>query len=75
MLVSASADETLKIWDLKTKQEIRTFSAHQGKIYSVAVSSDTKHIISGGQDRIVRLWCLRTGELLSCFEGHSDFIK
>ncbi len=74
MLVSGSYDETLKIWDLKTYQEIRTLSGHEDCIYSVAVSADTKHIISGGEDKIVRLWCFHTGKLLSCFEGHSDDI-
>ncbi|CAB3988839.1 WD repeat, partial [Paramuricea clavata] len=71
MLVSASWDGTLKIWDAKKHKEIHTLRGHEGKIYSVAVSSDTKRIISGGQDMIMRLWCFHTGELLSCFEGHS----
>ena len=74
MLVSGSHDGTLKIWDLKTYQEIRTLSGHKGWIKSVAVSADTKHIISGGDDNIVRLWCFHTGKLLSCFEGHSGYI-
>ena len=74
MLVSGSWNETLKIWDLKTYQEIRTLSGHEGGIKSVAVSADTKHIISGGEDMIVRLWCFHTGKLLSYFEGHSDDI-
>ena len=74
MLVSGSWDGTLKIWDLKTYQEIRTLSAYQSLINSVAVSADTKHIISGGEDKIVRLWCFHTEKLLSCFEGHSNSI-
>ena len=74
MLVSASLDGTLKIWDAKKHIIIRTLSGDKGKIYSVAVSSDTKRIISGGEDRIMRLWCFHTGELLSCFEGHSNAI-
>ena len=74
MLVSGSHDD-LRIWDLKTYQEIRTLSGHNRGIYSVAVSADTKHIISGGYDKIVRLWCFHTGKLLSCFEGHSSDIR
>ena len=75
MLVSASGDKTLKIWDLQTYQEIRTLGGHQGEVYSAVVSPDTKHIISGGQDMIVRLWCFHTGKLLFCFKGHSQSIR
>ena len=73
--MSSSYDGTLKIWDVEKHQEIRTLSGHQGGIYGLAVSPDMKHIISGGRDMIVRLWCFHTGELLSCFEGHSAVIK
>ncbi len=75
MLVSASGDKTLKIWDLRTCQDVRTLSGHESDIYSVAVSPDTKHIISGGLDMIVRLWCFHTGELLFCFNGHSQSVR
>ena len=75
MLVSASGDKTLKIWNLTTYREIRTLSGHQGEVYSVAVSLDCKHVISGGQDMIVRLWCFCTGRLIFCFKGHSQPIR
>ena len=73
MLVSASEDRTIKIWDLETHQEIRTLG-HESSVNSVAVSDDKKHIISGDVRGIVRLWC-HTGKLISCFEGHTDEIR
>ena len=75
MLVSASADKTLKIWDLRTFEEVRTLTGHQNDIYSVAVSPDTKHIVSGGLDMIVMLWCFHTGELLFSYRGHSQSVR
>ena len=75
MLVSASRDRTIKIWDLETYQEIRTLEGHEGSVESVAVSDDKKYIISGGYDKIVRLWCFHTGKLISCFEGHTRGIR
>ncbi len=75
MLVSASGDKTLKIWNLTTYQQIRTLSGHQDEIYSVAVSLDCKHVISGGKDMVVRLWCFHTGRLIFCFKGHSQSIR
>ena len=75
MLVSASWDRTIKIWDLETYQEIRTLEGHEIRVYSVAVSDDKKHIISGDFYGIVRLWCFHTGKLISCFEGHTKIIR
>ena len=75
MLVSASRDGIIKIWDLERNQEIRALEGHIGWVNSVAVSDDKKCIISGGLDRIVRLWCFHTGKLISYFKGHTDRIR
>ena len=75
MLVSASEDRTIKIWDLETYQEIRTLEGHKDDVRSVAVSDDKKHIISGDFRGIVRLWCFHTGKLISCFEGDTSEIR
>ena len=75
MLVSASRDRTIKIWDLETYQEIRTLEYHENLVNSVAVSDDKRHIISGDIGGIVRVWCFHTGKLISCFEGHTDGIR
>ena len=75
MLVSSSYDRTIKIWDLKTYQEIRTLEDHEDYFLRVAVSDDIKHIISGDTHDIVRLWCFHTGKLISCFVGHTNEIR
>ena len=76
MLASASKDGTIKIWDLKTYQEVRTFRDRESSwVCSLAVSLNRKHVVSGDIDGIVRLWCFDTAELLVCFEGHSSEIR
>ena len=75
MLVSASVDGAIKIWDLETYQEIRTLEGHENCVNSVAVSDDKKHIISVDFGGIVSLWCFHTGKIISCFEGHADGIR
>ena len=51
-----SYDGTMRLWDVQTGKELRRYD-HAGVIYSVAVSADGRRL-SGGEDRMVRLWRL-----------------
>jgi WD40 repeat protein len=44
LALSASEDKTIKLWELKTGREIRTFSGHRGDIRSVRFSPDGKPV-------------------------------
>ena len=48
----------------------RTFTGHLGAVSTAAVLPYGR-IISGGQDRTLRLWDLETGKTLRTLEGHS----
>jgi WD40 repeat protein len=44
---------------------------HPGEITSLAFSSDARRIVTGGRDKLARIWNGRTGKLLHELEGHS----
>jgi WD40 repeat protein len=44
---------------------------HPGEITSLAFSSDARRIVTGGRDKLARIWSGRTGKLLHELEGHS----
>jgi eukaryotic-like serine/threonine-protein kinase len=60
-LVSAGADGTVKIWDLKKGEVIRALPAHDDSVVSVAFHPLGKHVASAGLDRKVKVWDLATG--------------
>ena len=39
LAVSASADQTLKVWDLASGRELRTLAGHTDRVMAVAVTS------------------------------------
>ena len=62
--VSASQDNTLKVWDLKSGEELRTLTGHTAGVYGVALTSDGR-AVSASKDCTLRVWNLQTGEELS----------
>lgn len=65
---TASADGTARSWDLDQRKSgaiSRVFSGHAGGVRSVAASGDGQWAITGGADRVARVWdwqSLPTGE-------------
>jgi WD40 repeat protein len=52
--------------DGSTKATVR----HDGPVTAVALSAGGKLLATGGEDRVVRLWNVRTGKLLRALRGH-----
>jgi serine/threonine protein kinase len=70
LVVSASADKTIKVWNLKTGKEIRTFKGHVADVNAVAISPDGQMLVSASDDRTIKLWNLNTGKEIRTFKGH-----
>ncbi|RLV94568.1 Protein DOA1 [Spathaspora sp. JA1] len=58
--LSSSNDCTIKLWDIATGQNLRTFIGHDSFIYDLALLGG--QIVSTGEDRTVRIWNLTSGE-------------
>ncbi|PVU92372.1 hypothetical protein BB561_003867 [Smittium simulii] len=77
MLVSASRDKTIIIWNL-TRDEVnygvprRSLTGHNHFIQSVALSSDGQFAMSASWDKTLRLWNLNTGKTIRQFNGHKS---
>ena len=62
-LVSASSDNTIKIWDPNTKKCLKTLTGHSGKVFSVIETKDGK-LISTSLDNTIKIWDPNTGECI-----------
>ncbi len=74
-IVSGSKDKNIKLWDIKTGKEIRTFTGHTHSIYSITVTSNSKYILSGSGDGTIKLWSIKTGKIIRTFKGNSSPIN
>jgi len=74
-VATGSADYTAKIWDTLTGEELQTFN-HSRIIKSVNFSTDNKRLLTGGQDKILRIFDLGKPEAEPFkLEGHSDSVR
>jgi WD40 repeat protein len=72
-VVSASSDDTIRIWEPATGRALRTIVAHEGGVAAAVFLSDDARVVSSGT-RFATLWDGATGELIRRFEGHADGI-
>lgn len=81
LIAAACYDGTVRVWDVKTGAETIckdpklaydewTSRSHKGPVRSIAFSPDGSKIVSGGDDKAVKMWDVKSGKLLWDGEEH-----
>ncbi|HXY40281.1 MAG TPA: protein kinase, partial [Vicinamibacteria bacterium] len=72
-VVVASEGGPLAIWDLDSVRPPRTFARQPGFAASLALLPGGR-LLTGGSDRVVRVWDLQTGRPVLEMPGHTDAV-
>jgi WD40 repeat protein len=73
-LASASADRTIRLWDLDSLRELRHVGSHDGYVWSIAFAPHAPCLASGG-DKVVRLWDVASGRLVRELAGPTAMVQ
>lgn len=73
-IVSGGGDKTVRLWNARTGENIRTLIGHTEAVRAVAYSPDGGTIVSASRDKTVRMWDANTGENIKTLSGHKDII-
>ena len=66
LLVSASEDQTLRLWDVESGHCLHVLTEQNGYALSVAFSPDGEFLASGSSDAVIRLWKMAAPEIEQC---------
>ncbi|UCH93238.1 MAG: NACHT domain-containing protein [Candidatus Aminicenantes bacterium] len=69
-IISASEDKTIKLWDVQSGKEIKTFIGHKGRVWDCTFSPEGKFILSAAEDNTLKLWGVRSEKEIKTFNGH-----
>jgi len=60
-LISASDDETLIIWSVRTSNNLHTFRGHDDRVTNCSLTADNQRLLSYSVDWTVRIWSVESG--------------
>ena len=63
-VATGSKDKSVKLWDLRSGKEVRSFQGHEHTVNTLNFSTDGKLLISGSYDKSTRVWEVATGKEL-----------
>ncbi len=64
----------IKVWDLESRELLKSLQGHDDAIYSVAFHPTEPVICSGSYDKRLLVWSAATGEKLLTIPGHVDAV-
>ena len=59
-LVTGGEDKTVRVWDVTSGKQLRSFQGHMTQVTAVAARGDGKQIASASEDGAIRMWDLNT---------------
>jgi WD40 repeat protein/serine/threonine protein kinase len=70
-LATAGQDQTVRIWEVATGQELKKLEGHSGSVWRVAFSKDGQRLASAGYG-LLRIWDTKRWEEVLVLEGQDS---
>lgn len=74
-LASAHTDKTIKLWNWKEGQLLKTLTGHEGYVSSLAFTEDGATLASASKDKTIKIWEIQNVKARQTLTGHQDSIE
>ncbi|MFL5343007.1 MAG: c-type cytochrome domain-containing protein [Gemmataceae bacterium] len=74
LLLTASADKTVQVWNADTGKSVRTLSGLSDHVFALAVSPDGTLVAAGSYAGEVEVWKLADGAVVKAFNASPGFV-
>jgi len=74
-LLTASRDQTARIWDVESHKEIAVLEGHEGFVRSAAFSGDARRVVTASFDQTARIWDAESGTEIAVLKGHAGAVS
>lgn len=87
-VISGSSDKKIKVWSLYKwegflkflhklipAKQLFTLTGHGDRVNALAVTPDSNRLISGSNDKTIKVWSLETAKELFTLIGHTDWVN
>ena len=74
-IVTASFDESARVWESGTGRELLALVGHEASVNSAAFSPDGTRIVTASSDKTARIWDAASGREIAALQGHEDSVN
>lgn len=72
-LVTGSLDKTVRVWDMRSSENMHILSGHTGKITALCITNGK--IFSSSSDRSIKVWYIKTGDCIHTISDITGVIR
>lgn len=74
-LATVGRDGYLRIFDFKSEQLVCGGKSYFGALLCCSWSSDSKYVLTGGEDDLVQVWSMEDRSVVAWGEGHNSWVS
>ncbi|KZT03081.1 uncharacterized protein LAESUDRAFT_660442 [Laetiporus sulphureus 93-53] len=74
VIVSASPDRVVRLWDPRAGRRVSKLVGHTDNIRTMLLSEDAKYLLTGSTDASIKLWSLSSQRCLHTFTHHTESV-